>query len=157
NYAVSAAALEKAAADADRYLEKLALDNAGEGPRMVALFALHRLAKQSPDLAIVRWKKIAAHVTEAEQHCFYGWQAYESTRELDNLALQWFKVAANTPLNEPQSAWRVRAALRAQDWPKVLAGINAMGAQQQHEAAWRYWKARALQALDKHAEARMLF
>src|SRR3989338_7604440 len=41
NYAVSPAALGSAAADADRYLEKLALNNAGKGQRMVALFDLH--------------------------------------------------------------------------------------------------------------------
>src|SRR3989338_3671602 len=157
NYAVSPAALGSAAADADRYLENLALNNAGKGQRMVALFALHRLAKQSPELSVARWEKIAKHFTEAEQHYFYGWLAYEAARKLDNRALQWFKAAANTPLNEQQSAWRVRAALRAQDWPEVLAGINAMSGQQQREAAWRYWKARALQALGKPAEARTLF
>ncbi|MCR4298749.1 MAG: transglycosylase SLT domain-containing protein [Gallionella sp.] len=156
NYAVSPVALESAAADADRYLEKLTLHNAGEGSRAVALFALHRLAKQSPELSVARWEKIATHFTEAEQHYFYGWLAYEAARKLDNRALQWFKAAANTPLNEQQSAWRVRAALRAQDWPEVLAGINAMSEQQQREAAWRYWKARALQAAGKPAEARTL-
>ena len=157
NYSVSPAALGSAAADADRYLEKLALNNAGKGQRMVALFALHRLAKQSPELSVAHWEKIATHFTGAEQHYFYGWLAYEAARKLDNRALQWFKAAANTPLNEQQSAWRVRAALRAQDWPKVLAGINAMSEQQQRETAWQYWKARALQALGRPAEARTLF
>ena len=155
--AISPAALQSAAADADRYLENPALNDAGRGQRTIALFALHRLAKQSPDLAIARWEKIATHFTEAEQHYFYGWLAYEAARKLDNRALPWFKAAANTPLNEQQSAWRVRAALRAQDWPQVLAGINAMSEQQQGEAAWRYWKARVLQTSGKPAEARTLF
>lgn len=157
SYAVPPAALGSVAADADRYLENLALKNAGKGQRMVALFALHRLAKQSPELSVARWKKIAPYFTGAEQRYFYGWLAYEAARKLDDRALQWFKVAANTPLNEQQSAWRVRAALRAQDWPEVLAGINRMSEQQQREAAWQYWKARALQALGKPTEARTLF
>lgn len=155
--AISPAALQSAAADADRYLGNLALNDAGRGRRMIALFALHRLAKQSPELSVARWKKIAAHFTKAEQHYFYGWLAYEAARKLDDRALTWFKAAANTPLNERQSAWRVRAALRAQDWPQVLAGINAMSEQQQSETAWQYWKARALQALGKPVEARALF
>ncbi|MDD2915515.1 MAG: transglycosylase SLT domain-containing protein [Gallionella sp.] len=153
SYAIPPSALKSAAADADRYLEKLVLEKANEGERAVALFALQRLAKQSPDLAVVRWAKIAAHFTVAEQHYFYGWLAYEAARKLDGRALQWFKAAANSPLNEQQSAWRVRAALRAQDWPEVLAGINAMGGQQQRDAAWQYWKARAMQALGKPVEA----
>ncbi|MDD5383320.1 MAG: transglycosylase SLT domain-containing protein [Gallionella sp.] len=155
-HAVSPAALESAAADADRYLEKLAPDKKNDGQRAVALFALQRLAKQSPDLAVARWEKIAAYFPDAEQHYFYGWLAYEAARKLDSRAPQWFKAAADTPLNEQQSAWRVRAALRMQDWPEVLASINAMSEQQQRDAAWQYWKARALQALGKPAEANQL-
>ena len=157
NHAVSPAALESAAADADRYLEKLTLDRKNDGQRAVALFALQRLAKQSPDLAAARWEKIAANFPDAEQQYLYGWLAYEAARKLDSRAPQWFKAAADAPLNEQQSAWRVRAALRAQDWPEVLAGIDAMGGQQQRDTAWQYWKARALQALGKSAEANQLF
>ncbi|HYR05870.1 MAG TPA: transglycosylase SLT domain-containing protein [Gallionella sp.] len=153
---VSPAALESAAADAERYLEKLVLNRKNDGQRAVALFALHRLAKQSPDLAVARWGKIAVYFTDTEQHYFYGWLAYEAARKLDSRASQWFKAAASAPLNEQQSAWRVRAALRALDWPEVLAGINAMDEQQQREAAWKYWKARALLALGKPAEAKQL-
>ena len=157
DHAVPPGALASAAADADRYLGKLAPDKMNGGQRAVALFALQRLAKQSPDLAVARWEKIASHFPDAEQHYFYGWLAYEAARNLDSRAPKWFKAAADTPLSEQQSAWRVRAALRAQDWPEVLASINAMSEQQQREAAWLYWKARALQALGKTAEANRLF
>lgn len=157
NHAVSPTALEVAATDAERYLERPALDRKNnDGQRAVALFALQRLAKQSADLAAARWERIASSFPDAEQRYFYGWLAYEAARQLDKRALQWFKAAAGAPLNEQQSAWRVRAALRAQDWPEVLAGIDAMGEQQQREAAWRYWKARALLALGKPAEANQL-
>jgi len=156
SHAVSPAALESAAADADRYLERAKLDKASEGQRAVALFALHRLAKQSPELAAARWAKIGAYFPEAEQHYFYGWLAYEAARNLDGRALQWFKAAANTHLNEQQSAWRVRAALRALDWSEVLASIDMMGEQQQRGAVWQYWKARALQASGKPSEAKKL-
>jgi len=155
NHAVPPAALKSAATDAGGYLEKLTLGSANEGQRAVALFALQRLAKQSPELAALRWSRIEAYFPEAEQHYFYGWLAYEAARKLDGRALQWFKAAANTPLNEQQLAWRVRAALRAQDWPMVLAGIDAMG-EQQRDAIWQYWKARAMQATGKPVEARKL-
>ncbi len=130
---------------------------ANENQRIVALFALQRLAKQSTDLAAARWTKIAAYFPLAEQHYFYGWLAYEAARNQDPRALQWYKAAGNTPLDEHQAAWRVRAALRAQDWPELLASVSAMDEQQQHEAAWQYWKARALQALGKPIEAREIF
>jgi len=156
DYAVSPAALKSAATDADRYLEKLTLTKPNEGQRAIILFALLRLAKQSPDLASARWAKFAPYFPDAEQHYFFGLLAYEAARKLDERALQWFKAAANTPLNEQQAAWRVRAALRAQDWAEVLAGINAMSEQQQRDTAWQYWKARALQSLGRSADANKL-
>jgi soluble lytic murein transglycosylase-like protein len=128
-----------------------------KGQRMVALFALERLAKQSTDLAAARWAKLAGYFPVNEQHYFYGRLGYQAARNLDTRALQWYKAAADTPLDERQSEWRVRAALRAQDWPEVLASVNAMSEQQQHEDAWQYWKARALQALGKNVEAREMF
>ena len=157
NLAISAASLNGAATDAEGYLDKANLDKASEGQRAVALFALQRLAKQSPDLAIARWDKISANFTETERQYFYGWLGYEAARKLDGHALQWYKAAAAGLLSEQQLAWRVRAALRAQDWNEVLIGVNAMGEQQQRDAAWRYWKARALQALGNPAEAEKLF
>ena len=150
------AALSDAAADADRHLEKLTLDKESRGQRVVALFALQRLAKQSPDLAIARWEKLAAEFPEAEQHYFYGWLAYEAARKQDTRALQWYRAAAGSPLNEQQAAWWVRAALRAQDWPAALSAVDAMSPQQQREPAWQYWKARALLGTGKSAEARKL-
>ena len=158
NKAATSAALRSAAADADRYLRKPAQDILIDARRRgIALFALQRLARQSPELAAARWKKISFYFPEAEQHYFYGLLAYEAARNLDGRALQWYKAAANSPLNEQQLAWRVRAALRAQDWPEVMFSVNLMGEQQQHEAAWQYWKARALQALGRTVEAREMF
>lgn len=167
NHATLSAALKSAAADADRYLTKIAPEtimsakliqnNLDEKQRIITLFALQRLAKQSPELAAARWAKIGNHFSEEEQHYFYGWLAYEAARNLDKRALQWYQAAADSPLNEQQSAWRVRAALRVQDWPEVLTGIYEMSPQQQQDAAWRYWRARALQALGRAIAAREIF
>jgi len=132
-------------------------DSHSEGQRAVALFALQRLAKQSPDLAAQRWDKLEEHFPESEQHYFLGWLAYEAARKQDVRALKWFKQAGNSPLTEQQSAWRLRAALRVQDWPDVLSAINIMSETQRSEAAWRYWKARALQATGRRAEALKIF
>jgi soluble lytic murein transglycosylase len=151
------AVLHMAATDPGRYLEKAKLRDASEDMRTVALFALRRLASQSPDLAIARWNKMAMHFPEREQRYFYGWLAYEAARKLDDRATHWFKAAGDAPLNMEQSAWRVRAALRAQDWPAVLAGIAAMDARQQRETAWQYWRARALREAGKTDEARGIF
>ena len=156
-YSGLSADLKIASADVDRYLENLTPDNANDSKRIAALFALQRLAKQSPDLAAARWAGISAYFPLGEQQYFYSLLGYEAARNLHGHALQWFREAAGIQLNERQAAWRVRAALRAQDWHEVLASINAMSIQQQREAAWLYWKARALQESGKLIDARNLF
>lgn len=149
-------ALGRAAADADAYLDKTALNRDSQGQRTAALFALQRLAKQSPDLAATRWEKLATNFSESEQRYFFGWLAYETARKQDERALKWYRAAVGEPLNEQQSAWWVRAALRAYDWPATLDAIGAMSPQQQRDPAWQYWKARALLATGKAQEARAL-
>ncbi len=153
NHAVSAASLEHAMDNPARYLERASFASAGQ--RVAALFALQRLAKQSPDMAFSHWEKIRMHFPESEQRYLFGWLAFEAARKHDGRALQWYSQAAQ--LNEQQSAWRVRAALRAGDWPAALSAVEAMTDAQQGDATWRYWKARALQATGRRAEALKIF
>ncbi|MEQ1526534.1 MAG: transglycosylase SLT domain-containing protein [Gallionella sp.] len=196
DFAVEFLALDSAARDVSRYLDKLSSDVrqsdaaqsvvklvaasgvpalpanppsnvvepvlshpklATHGRRVVALFALQREAKQSVDVASAHWAKLAAYFPTNEQQYFYSWLAFEAARKLDERALQWYKLAGDAPLSEQQYAWRVRIALRAQDWAEVLSAINAMTTKQQSEGAWRYWKGRALQTLGSPLEARKLF
>src|SRR5207344_1630689 len=49
-------------------------------------------------------------------------------------------------------AWKARAALRAREWKEVLAAIDGMTQAESSDAAWRYWKARALKALGRAPE-----
>ncbi|MEQ1556934.1 MAG: transglycosylase, partial [Gallionella sp.] len=154
---VTSEQLSRAASDADRYLSKAALDKANEGERMVALFALQRLAKQSPDLALAKWKPLAAFFTVPELQYFYAALGYEAARQQDPRAMQWYKLAGAQTLNDAQLAWRTRAALRQLDWAEVLRSVQAMQPEQRLDPAWRYWQARALQAMGKPNEAMKLF
>jgi soluble lytic murein transglycosylase len=156
-YGFPVGALDMAASYPDRYLTKARWNKVSESQRLLALFALHRLAKQFPRLAFERWQKLATNFPEAEQHYFLGWLAYETARNQDPRALEWYKSAGDGLLNETQLAWRARAALRVQDWHEVWTSITAMSVQQQREAAWRYWKARALKELGRKTDADVLF
>jgi peptidoglycan lytic transglycosylase len=139
------------------YLASLRLADASMAKRVVALFALQRLAMHSTQQAFAQWKKIAAYFPEEEQRYFYGWLGYEGARAHDDRALQWYREAGVASLTAPQLAWRARAALRATDWREVLTSINSMGPEQQSEYAWRYWKARALQAMGLPDAAQSIF
>jgi soluble lytic murein transglycosylase len=155
--AIPAAALSQATANPQRYLSKAKLEKTSVAQRMVALFALQRLAKQLPQLAYTRWENIAPYFNADEQRYFYSWLGYEAARNLDARALDWFRAAGDAPLTEQQLAWRVRAALRAQDWREVIASIGRMPPQQQSEGVWRYWQARALKALGQDGAAKGIF
>lgn len=155
--ALSSSELDSAASDQMRYLANVKLDNASEAQRTVAMFALLRLAKHSPQLAYSQWEKIAAYFNAGERNYFYGWLGYEAARKRDARALEWYKAAGDAPLTEPQLAWRARVALLTQNWHEVWASINAMTAQQQREGGWRYWKARALKSWGSILEANALF
>jgi len=155
--AISADALERAKRDPGRYLDGQVLENASAGQLAVAMFALQRLARNSPDQAAMRWETLSSLFTFSEQRYFFGWLAFEAARKHDARAVQWYRQAGEAPLNEQQSAWRVRAALRAQNWPEVLASINAMSVKQRSESAWQYWMGRALQAQGQRIEAEKIF
>jgi len=148
--------LNRAYNDPERYLVRAHLKKANRGQRAAALFALQRLALQLPDLAYRRWRRIARYFPKEEQRYFYAWLSYEAARDHNPHALEWYRRAGHEPLNQQQLAWRVRAALRVQNWHEVLRGIEAMPQEQRHRTAWRYWKARALRALGNKARARTL-
>lgn len=149
--------LEMAANNPLKYLTSLKSEKRHEGERLLSIHALIRLAKQSPMLAFEHWQKIASLFPESERHYFYGQLGYTAARQLDENALGWFKAAEDIELSEQQLAWRTRAALRAGDWHEVWGSINSMSPQQQRDAAWRYWKARALRALGRpHAAESLL-
>ena len=116
-----------------RYLNKAKVENAGTGRRLAALYALHRLARQSPALAYARWEKIAQNFPEVERQYFFGWLAYAAAQAHDRRALEWYAKAGDAALNAQQLAWRARAALRARNWHEVWSSITDMTVQQQSE------------------------
>lgn len=151
--AIKSRELDNASSHPERYLARLKLDKSTPAEHMVVLYALQRLARQLPQLAYSRWKKIEDHFDFDEQHYFYGWLGFEAARNHDERALNWFRMARDAPLTDRQLAWRTRAALRAGNWHEVWASIDQMSADQQRDGAWRYWKARAWKVLGKESEA----
>jgi len=63
---------------------------------------------------------------------------------------------ADTVWPDDTLAWKVRAALRANDgagrWQQVVQAVDAMSPTEQREPAWVYWKARGLEALAKDSQ-----
>ncbi len=127
------------------------------GGRELALFALERAARRDAAAVRAAWEKQRRHLPEADRLYGNGRIAYHAARQLLPQAAQWYREADGAALTEQQHAWRVRAALRVGAWPDVLAAIDAMPTSLTDDPAWRYWKARALAATGRAAEANEIY
>jgi len=142
------------AVNAQRFLDKKAFNLKTRDGRETVMFAVHRLARTAPPLAAQQWTRLAARFSDAERGYVWGVIAFLGALRHDPNALRWYAQAGE--LSDLQLAWQARAALRAQSWPEVLAAVERMSAKESREPAWRYWKARALQAQGRGPEAQVL-
>jgi len=117
------------------------------------LFALDRLARSSVPEAVLVLEQLQDKLSSADRNFVWGRIAYHAARTHNPRALEYFSLAKNISLDKEQLAWKVRAALREQNWDVVDATITLMQPEQQQEGAWRYWKARALNENGLTAEA----
>ena len=149
-------ALDGVAENPQRYLEKNQFNLKMRAGRELFMFGVYRIARTQLLPAFTVWEKMQGHFSDAERGYVWGQLALHAARQHDPVALSWFRMAENAQLDNNQLGWKVRAALRAQDWPEVLAGIQAMSEAEQRNAVWRYWKARALKAQGKLASANLI-
>lgn len=119
----------------------------------INLFALDRLARTNISDAVVMLERLQNKLSTADRTFAWGRLAYHAARIHHPKALEYYALAKNTSLDKEQLAWKVRAALRAKDWDSADAAVREMQPEQQQEAAWRYWNARALQAKGQTVEA----
>lgn len=148
--------IDKAYTSPSLFLSKKSINFKTRIGRELNLFALSRLAKTSSDLAYSAFKKVESDFLPIDRSYFYGRLAHTAALRQEPQALQWFQLA-DTSLNKEQLAWFVRSALRVKDWQSVSKAIGKMDETQAAEGAWRYWKARALNAQNNTVEANTLF
>ncbi len=147
-----------------RYLVRNASASSRPGAELATL-ALMRLATNDPDAAALqldeRWERALPPDLAAWAWASAGKQAAlkllpSATDHFQRAALRASRDGAEPDWPDDTLAWKVRAALRANDgrgrWQQVMQAINAMGAEQQRDPAWVYWKARALQALAPNSQ-----
>ena len=127
------------------------------GGRELLLYALERAARSDAAGVRAAWEKQRERLPVADRLYGNARIAYHAARQLSARANEWYREAVGAPLTDVQHAWRVRAALRAGAWSDVEAAIAAMPAPQAQEPAWRYWKARAMAAKGRAAEANAIY
>ena len=139
------------AANPGNYLERKNLDMTTRAGRETTMFAVHRLARTSPQQAASHWSQLETRFGADERAYVWGMLGYLGAMRHSASALEWYSRAGD--LSDLQLAWKGRAALREANWPEVLAAIAAMTPREADLPSWRYWKARSLKASGKAAEA----
>lgn len=138
----------------DRLPQDFAKTRAG---RELALAALVRLARNDVPPAHVRFLRRFENFSVEEREWMYAVLGYMGALSRLPLTNEWYATAGNAPMSAVQRAWRVRAALRAEDWPLVERSIERLHASEQTEVEWVYWRARARAAQGDRATAERLF
>ena len=150
--------LVDAARQPKRLLERLPRNLERRAVREVVVLALLRYARAEPEGAAKLLEgRLASRLPEADVRYLWAYIGYEGAREQHPDALKWYARAGHQHLDEELLAWKVRAALRAGNWPVVRDTIDLMPPLERHESAWTYWYGRALAALGEQTGARAYF
>ncbi len=141
-------------ADPAKYLDKRIIAIT-RNRKELAVLALIRLAASDPDKAANLLEHHWGILLSAEERnwtwAVIGKQAAQKLQ--DNASSYFAHVRRDGDLNDDLLGWKVRAALRMGQWKQVLSATQAMSAEARKDAAWTYWRARALLATAGQDEA----
>lgn len=140
------------------YLERLPPNFAAtRAGREFAVAALVRVARTDADAAARQLERLGARLGSDERAYVFAVLGHHGALQGLTAANAWFRAAGNVPMTAEQRAWRVRSALRVENWRDVRAAIEALPAAEQAQPEWTYWLARVLAYENSPAEARALF
>lgn len=134
-------------------LAKPPAESAFTGRREVALIAMSQLARNDPSAAAKRLEAGIPVLREDDTLFLWSQVAAGGMRRMAPESLRWAQRSIQAPVSDDTLVWMARAALRAQHWPTVAALIDRMSETGQRDSAWVYWRARALRAEGRLADA----
>ena len=133
-------------------------DASSKPSRETQMFAAYRLARSSTRQAAGHWATIENRFQPDERMFTWAQIGLQGALNRDPETMSWFTRAGDIKPGEVTDyllEWKGRAALLAGDWKAVIAAVDVMD-KEQHDSPWRYWKARALKATGRDAEALVL-
>jgi soluble lytic murein transglycosylase len=127
--------------------------------RALLLYGFHRLVGLDPASAAERWPRFRERfefdagpraALDRRIALLHAW------RHLPGAIAQLEALPAESH-DASSREWKVRMAIRAQDWPAIEAAIARLDPATAAEPVWRYWQARALEARGLDGAARLIF
>ena len=141
-----------------QYLDRLPPNSAVPRPgRELALAALTRLARQDALAAHVRLIRINDRLSHEERAYAHTVLGHHGALSRLPQADDWYRAAGDAAMTPAQRAWRVRAALRNENWRQVAHAIEALDDDERQLPEWQYWYARARAEAGHADEARAIF
>ncbi|AGP76888.1 soluble lytic murein transglycosylase [Alteromonas mediterranea 615] len=125
----------------------------------IIVWAVEKLAWRNPDLASQVYsrynnKKV---FSQAQQHMMRRAIALSYTLDRLPQAHHWLELADVDGASDDVKLWHISHLLRTNKWQEVVDVINSAPASLQQEENYRYWKARALEALGQSMQATVLY
>ncbi len=123
--------------------------------RKIAYQAIQKIAGRDAEKAKKLWGKAARRygfdkTVRMEMNRYIALQA---AYQYHPLALNWLNAIPKKYVNSNVRVWKVRTALKAQDWPQLAKAIDKLTDAEKSKSEWRYWYARAQESLGKQSLA----
>ncbi|MFK7831085.1 MAG: transglycosylase SLT domain-containing protein [Congregibacter sp.] len=123
---------------------------------MIAL-GLVRFSRYSPARAWRQWSSLTADTLDAAQHAEVAAAiAYRGLLERESALKSWLDQNLAKWRDDKLTGIRLRWAISDSDWPAINTLVLALTETAREEGTWRYWQARALEALGQGEAATAL-
>lgn len=138
----------------------LKLAAALDPPRRAEVLALglERLSRYDPARALRRYQSLSPEVFRDQQHARVAAAiARRGLLEREERVRDWVDAHLAQWGDDRLTALRLRWALAESDWAAIEAHVPALSPARRNEGAWRYWRARALEARGAVRAARAIW
>jgi len=126
-----------------RYLTRLLEQkDLAQAPQMFA-DAVSRLAVADVNQAVALWDANKQDFSLARTTACKVEKRLAMKLAINNDASAYDRLGQLEDTDYNTQTWRIRIALSAQDWPRVITAIEALGNADQEKEKWQYWLARA--------------
>ena len=140
-------------------IHKLGLEGDTTRVETVIAHAIRRMARNDPAAAVEALARLEGRyeLSEAARAATARHIGLSFARRHEAEAVDWLRRVGPAHADAYLLRWRVAAAVLHSRWNEVLEGIAAMPEEERARERWRYWRARALEALGQVEEARDSF
>ncbi len=130
-------------------LQQALLDKDSPLTRRIFMHAVRRLSQDDAELARGVWlaRRGGYQFTEREIAGTDRYVAVRAALQRHKRAPQWLRSLSSSASNAQAHAWRARADLYVGDWHGVRETVLAMPSKLRADERWRYWLARAEDAI----------